>query len=447
MYNFPETPVDSNETYEKLRNAIAAAQAQGDLKTTVSLLKKLGQAYLNAGDAPQALTEFNEAIKLVSDREDSKESFAQLLGFRGLALKLIGNYSLAMHAFRKSNTLAREIKHPALDCDSLIYIASLHSEMGKVDETLDTLKEALELASGQKDKVRRMRVYGLLGDNFTKKDETPQALENYQQACEFAQDLGNQAAECSFITKLGNVHLIERNTERAIEKYERALALASALDDFNAEINILGGLFRAHALAGDPYPAQVYGEQAIHLAAKVGHSEAEIANIQALAIYLTEQGLADASLPLLERGIQVARQQTNLGALMELLNLQGQAYSVQEKYEEALTSWNAAITLASNLQDEVFMALMYGRLAAVFAEKGELEKSTDCAEKALALAGALEDVKLAAQQQILLAFNFNDLGQPEQAIRFCKDAIASFESLGDDDMAAQALTLLAELNH
>lgn len=445
MYNFPETPVDANEIYEKLRNAIAEAQAQGKVKTVVSLLKKLGQAYMNAGDAPQALTEFNEAIKLVSNREEDKEAFAQLLGFRGLALKLIGNYSLAMHAFRKSNTLAREIKHPALVCDSLIYIASLDSEMGKVDQALVALKEARELAAEQKDRVRRMRVDGLLGDNFLKQHEPSRASEYYQRACEVAQDLGNQAAECSFITKLGNALLLEENTARAIEKYERALTLAAALDDCNAEINILGGLFRAHALAGDSYPAQVYGEQAIHLAAQIGHSEAEVANIQALAAYLLEQGLVDASLPLLERGLQVARQQTNLGSLMELLNLQGQAYSIQENYEAALVSWNAAITLASNLQDEVFMALLFGRLAVVFAEKGELEKSIDYAEKALALAQTQENVNLAAEQQILLAFNFRDKGQKDKAVQHCQDAIHAYQTLQDTEMAEQAGTLLAEL--
>jgi tetratricopeptide (TPR) repeat protein len=356
MNNLPATSANPNENYEKLRSAIAEAQTQGDTKTVVSLQKQLGQAYMEAGDAPLALTEFNEAIKLVFKSEDDKEIFAQLLGFRGLALKLIGNYSLAMQAFRKSNALALEIKHSALSCDSLIHLAALHSETGKIDEAIAVLNEALGIASEYKDKVRIMRINGLLGDNFFKRVEPAKASEYFQLAYDAAQNLGNRAAGCSFITKLGNVFLLEGKSERAIDKYEYALKLASALADRNAEINILGGLFRAHALAGNIDPAFTYGEQVIHLAAEISHYEAEIANIQALALFSIEHGQAGKALSYLGRGFEVAKEQVNMGWEMELLTLSSKAYSAQEKFAEALNSLDEALTLAIKLQDESFMA-------------------------------------------------------------------------------------------
>jgi tetratricopeptide (TPR) repeat protein len=446
MSNLPVSTADLNENVEQLRSAIVAAQAQGDPKTVVALQKKLGQAYLDAGDAPQALTEFNEAIKLVSTGEE-KEVFAQLLGLRGLALKLIGNYSLALHAFRKSHTLALEIQHSALACDALIQVAALQAEMGKHEEALVALYEALKVAVEHKDRVRKMRIYGLLGDNYFQRANPTQAAEHYQKAQLAAQDLGSRAAECSFITKLGNVFLWEGKSEPAIEKYERALQLASALEDRNAEINILGGLFRAHALAREIHIAQVYGEQAIHLAAQIEHVEAELVNLQALVVFLLEQGQIDAVFPLLERGLQLTHEQTDLGMQMEFLNLRGQAFSLQEKYAEALTSWNTALTLASNLQDEVFMAKLFGRMAAILAETGDLENSVDCAEKALALAHEIADHQLAAEQQILLAFNFRDLHQNEKAVQSCRAAIETFQSLSNNEMVAQVQGLLAELEN
>lgn len=446
MSILPVPSVDQRESYEQIRNSIAAAQENGDSKAVVSLYKKLGQAYMDAGDAPQALTEFNEAIKLVFNG-DEKEAFAQLLGLRGLALKSIGNYSLALQAFRKSHVLALEIKHPALACDALIHAATLHSEMGKVDEAVEALNDALKVATENKDKVRKMRVYGLLGDIFFRQADSQKATENYMLACDVAQDLMNRAAECSFITKLGNVLLMEGKLEAANDKYERALKLASALGDRIAEINILGGLFRSHALSGDVKLAQVYGEQTIHLAAEIEHVEAELANIHALATFLVDQRNFEPAMLLLERGLQVVREQTDLSSQMELLDLQGKAFSLQEKYNEALESWNTALTLASNLQDEELMARLFGRMAAVFAETGDLEKSVDCAEKALALALANEDSKLAAEQQILLAFNFRDSGQNEKAIQSCQAAIDAYEITNDIELIAQAKTLLIELEN
>jgi tetratricopeptide (TPR) repeat protein len=444
MTTLPVHETDANEKYDQLKKEIEIARGQENESALVGLYRKLGQAYMDDGDAPQALTEFNEALKIVSKGED-KESFAQILGLRGLALKMIGNYSLAMQAFRKSNSLAVEINHPTLACDSFIQIAILHSEMGKIDDTLSSLDKALNIAVEQKDKTRKMRVYGLLGDNFLKQANPAKAAEYFQMAYETAQDLKNRAAEVSFITKSGNVHLLEGKMDRAIEKYERALSLASALEDRGAEINILGGLFRAYALAGDAHPATVYGEQAIHLAAGISHFEAEIANIQALASFLIEQGQAEKALPHLERGIQVAREQVNPGWEMELLRMQGEAHLATDQVAQALMSWEAALTVADRLQDEAFMASMLGRIGVVQAENNDLEKSIVAAQQALEIALGVGDMKLAAEQQILLAFNFRDLDQKTKAIQFCKAAIASYESNSELELALRARTLLEEL--
>ncbi len=91
------------------------------------------------------------------------------------------------------------------------------------------------------------------------------------------------------------------------------------------------------------------------------------------------------------------------------------------------------------------MARLFGRMAAIFAETGELEKSVECAEKALELALVNEDSKLAAGQQILLAFNFRDSSQSENAIEACRAAIIGYKSINYQKMAAQAESLLAEL--
>ena len=101
---------------EKIRNteqALSKAREQENDGQILSNLRKLGQLHLDNGDAPQALTQYDEALKLGAKSED-KEAHAHILGFRGLALKLIGNFSLALQASRKSNALASELGHAQL---------------------------------------------------------------------------------------------------------------------------------------------------------------------------------------------------------------------------------------------------------------------------------------------------------------------------------------------
>src|SRR3970040_1233482 len=122
-----------DEKINQLQSAIEAARQEKASSQLWLLQRKLGQHFLEQGDAPKALTEFNEALKTVS-KGDDKESLAQLLGFRGIALKEIGNFSLALQAIRKSHATAKEIRHDALTCDALIQMAILKSDMGRETE-------------------------------------------------------------------------------------------------------------------------------------------------------------------------------------------------------------------------------------------------------------------------------------------------------------------------
>ena len=89
MNNVIPAIAGTNEKIEQMKKEIAATRERGATPALVSLMKNLGQVYLEEGDAPQALSEFNEAIKLVYESE-YKEILAQLLGLRGMALKMLG---------------------------------------------------------------------------------------------------------------------------------------------------------------------------------------------------------------------------------------------------------------------------------------------------------------------------------------------------------------------
>jgi tetratricopeptide (TPR) repeat protein len=443
--NDTTTLIDNkDDATEVLKKEVAAAREKNDIKNLLPLLKDLGQAFMEKGDAPQALSEFDEALRIVSKGED-KEAFAHFLGLRGLALKLLGNYSLAMQAFRKSNKLATEINHFALACDSLIQIAALNSDMGKTEDAIAGLNKALKVAMEQKDKVRRMRIYGLMGDHHLRQSDTAKASEYFRMAYETALDLENRGAECSFITKLGNVLLLEEKAEPAIEKYERALKLASALEDRNAEINILGGLFRSHALNANIRLAEVYGEQVIHLSRETKLAEAEVANIAAFTSFLVENGKIAEAIPYLERGVQIADEQNSLDIKSDMLVRLGLAYYGAGSNDLALEYFNKAFVIAGNVSDELTQAHVLGYTASLYADTEQYENSITTATNALALAEKLEDHRLKAEQQVLLAFNHRDMDRIETAIRYCSAALESFKVIEDQTMIERTQVLLKEL--
>ncbi|HEY3310549.1 MAG TPA: tetratricopeptide repeat protein [Anaerolineales bacterium] len=443
MENENPTPA-LDEKLRQLQAEVENARRQPGSPQLPASLKRLGQAYLDTGDAPAALTEFNEAIKLVGPDGD-QESLAQLVGFKGLALKLIGNYSLAMQAFLRSNAIAKKLEHAQLACDSYMQIAMLQAEAGKNTEAIATLTKALDMALKRQDLGRKMRVCSLMADNFYSVQAFDKAVDYYVLAYETARDLGNRPAECNFLIRVANVFLMERELTAAIGQYERALKIASAIEDRVAEISILGGLFRAHALAGNEQLALVYGSQAVELAGQIKLYEAEIANIKVLASYLIENNHTVEAIPWLEKGLKTATELNNLLWQMDLAEKIGYAWFNLENYPLALGYYRDCLNLAERLQDKATEGLILGRLGLVQAESGDLPGSTRSAEKSLALAEELENKQLAAEQQIMLAFNHREAGDPQKAADYCRAAIETFEGLGDTVRATEAGSLLAEL--
>ena len=433
-----------DEKIDQLQSAIEAARQEKDSSQLWMLQRKLGQHFLEQGDAPKALTEFNEALKIVS-KGDDKESLAQLLGFRGIALKEIGNFSLALQAFRKSHATAKEIKHDALTCDALIQIAMIKSDMGRATEALSDLGQAMDRANAMRSQARQMRIASLMADTFYKLESFDKAVEYYVLAYEFAQKLGNHQAESSFLTKVANIFLLEEELEAAIGQYERALDIASKIEDRNAEINILGGLFRAQALTGNVPLASKYGEQVIHLSRDINHTEAEFWTIDALSSFLIERGLASQAITHIRRGIEIAGEQADMVRQATMIARLGQASYQKEDLPQALENFNAALQLTEKIDEQVIRAYVLGQLSSVYADMGEIKSSNNTALQALSLAQSLDDKRLVAEQQMLLAFNYRDSDELVEAQRFCLAAIETYESLGDHDMVEKSKEFMIEL--
>jgi len=435
--------MDVERKIQYLQGLLENARQRNDIVVVRANQKRLGQLYLETGNAPEALTHFEEAIKTLEP--DDHQSLAQFYGYAGLALKLIGNYTLALRAFRKSNTAAVASEKCELICDSHIQLGIVQSEMDHKTEAVSELGRALSLAIESQDLPRKLRILDLLGDNFYALESFDKAVEDYVIAYETAKILGNRPAECTSLIKVANVFLFEREFVAAIGQYERALEIASSLENRNAEISILGGLCRANALSGNIPLAIKYGDQVVHLAREFKHFDAEITNIYALASFLIDQDRAEEALLYLDRGRLLARENQSHHWLQAVITLIGTVHYNAGEYEFAIENYKEALALAMSEADVENEARLCGYLGAVLAERDLYAESIEYATRADNLANELENYLLAGEQQMLLAFNYRDTNQPEKAMEYCKAAINSYEMINNTQFAEQAGLLLSEL--
>ncbi|MBE9524303.1 MAG: tetratricopeptide repeat protein [Chloroflexi bacterium] len=435
---------NQQDVIDELRANLDSVRENNDTKEMLPGLSKLGLAYLESGDAPKALTQFDEGLKIALEQENN-EAEAQFLGLTGLAIKHIGNYSLALQKFRKSNRIARKIDHHILICDSYIQIALLLSENEEHTKAISQLGHAMKIASDNSDQARRMRIASLMADNFHILSAFDKAVEYYVLAYEISQEIGNHLASSTFLTKVGNIFLIEKEYESAVGQYERALGIAEKIEDTQAAINILGGLFRAHAQQGNSRLAKIYAEQVINLAGSIEHHEAELANIHAYSSFLIDQGQLDDCIPYLEQGLETAQSQDNESWKIAISSDLGFVFYNLDQLDQALANYHNSLDFAVQYQNQAAEAKILGRIGAILADQGEIKTGLEKVHRGLELAHQIEDHALVAEHQTMLAFLYQDQDNAKQAIIYCKNALATYQTLGDSEKYAMVEALLSEL--
>ncbi len=436
--------LEEDPRLQELQEAVAKAETGADPIRHCQALMHLGQAYLDQKEAPAALTQFETGLKLAQQTEN-RQIQAQLFGYKGMALKMLGNTSMALQAFRKSNGIASHLKHDLLLCDSFFQIGLLKTIENQPGSSLDDLTQSLAIATRLRDHGRQLRAAEALAEICETLEELEQSRQYYRLAIEQARLLGDHTAECTLLTRQANNSLAAGDFETAIDQYEAALDIASAIENRIAEINILGGLFRVHALAGHQHLAVLYGEKIIQLSRDIEHFEAEITNIHALARYLLEQGQAQAARAYLSEGLVLAEKHDSPEWLSDLLVLDGQAHYACGEHALAIESLNQAASLATGIGDKSRIAHILAYLSGIEAEREQLSDSIGYAERAVAFALELENKKMAGEQQLLLALNYRDLGKADKAIEYCRAAQASFEDCKAPEMLVKVEGLLAEL--
>ncbi len=437
---------DLDQYLRGLQESLSKALGENNKTQACVLLKKLGQVYLDQKDAPEALTQFEEALKIAKQTQE-KEIEAQLFGYRGLALKMLGNYSLALQSFQKSNGIASSLHHEVLICDSFIQIAMIKSELDRMDEAIADLNQAMEITIRNHDQPRKMRIASLLADAYYSLEDFGKAEENYIVAYEIARDTGNHSAECSFMNKRGNTSLRKGNLKATIGQYESAINLASDLEDRTAEINILGGLLRANALAGDAALAIFYGEQVIQLAREIGYFEAEITNMHTLATFLIDQKEFLKAFAYLKEAEQLAEQNQSTHWLLTILITIAQAQYDSGENGQAIDDYTKALELAERYSEKGTEAKILGSLSAVLADEKRFDEVQKYTQRAIEIARELNDLKLLGDQQILLAFNYREQDDIQNAILYCEAAIKSYGEIHAAEMLEQANNLLFELRN
>jgi|GEM_PF-1846799 len=427
-----------------LERRTGRARTAGDLATLEGALFELGRAYLNSGNVPKGLTQFEEGLE-VSAETGNRQAQARFWGYKGIALTQLGNTHFAQIALQKARKLAQEVDDLPLLADCLIHLGQLQAAAGKTSRAIAKYEQALGISRDAGNRPRQMYAAAQAAALFANMGALEKAMEYYSVALDAAERSGRRHAACSYHIAIGNVLLAGGENELAVTRFEEALELASTLEERAAELDALSHLMRAHMATNRLRMATFYADNAIRLARESGAGDVELAQINLLTPYLLEQEQYAQARPYLERGLALAQGQDNWMGQMTMSERLGYVHYQLGEFDQALAAYKEALGFAQHIHEPAARARLLGRLSAVFAEQGAMDEAVTTADKALALARENENDDLIAEQQMLLAFTYQDAGEIDKAITCCREAISTYEQQENEVLREQAEMLLATL--
>lgn len=184
---------------------------------------------------------------------------------------------------------------------------------------------------------------------------------------------------------------------------ELALVSARSTGELEAEISSLLYLARTHIDMGRLSAARLYVDQASRLAEEIGHKRGQISALYHFGKVEVLRGAPESAIPLLQKGLQLARSIRDHESLCWCNCELGHALRAAGKHTEALRNLREAQLYAEDTHNTSALARTLNGIGAVRAVLGDNIEAASYCEQGLQLAESVPDLPIMGETCVTLS--------------------------------------------
>ncbi len=254
-------------------------------------------------------------------------------------------------------------------------------------EAAEAYQQLLEIAKDRGDLEAQSRAYYGLATSLGYQGDQRAALESALRAEELARKANSPIDLVKALWTQGSARFRLGEAQAALDLGEQALALATELDnrgEIGRCLNLLGA---AHYVNGRYQQAEEYFERALEIFQERGNRRQGMDLLSNLGVIAEARGDYDTALGHYQKALEIARETGYRdGEIVFLTNRGGQYVALQE-YASAESDLSEAVKLAGAAGSWV-LALTYASLAQAYSGQDRTEEALAAAEQALELGQA-----------------------------------------------------------
>lgn len=229
-----------------------------------------------------------------------------------------------------------------------------------------------------------------------------------------------------------------RSFEDAAKTYNAALQAGMNENDASGQGLSYNRLGLTYADLGQPKRALESFQKALEIWRRVGNSNSEATTLLNMGGFYMAHDDLKAAREAVESALRLYGGGGNNRALAIAYNQLGEIQADQGENENAVASWQQALSLARQTQDHDEERAILGRLALGYAQLKQTEKSNEIIEQLVVSLPQIADKSDAAQTNFVIGLAYKTTGQNDKAKPFFTQAQALWTESGRRDSAAAA---------
>jgi len=210
----------------------------------------LGSAYYSIGKIPEAISNYQNVLKLAKE-DKNKQHEGAILGNLGNAYAALGEARKAIEYYERALVISREIGDRRGEGTRLGNLGNRYADLGEAKKAIEYYEQALVIAREIGDRSGEGSNFGNLGNRYAELGETRKAIEFHEKALTIFYDIGDKRATSIMLENLGHEFLSLMEYQKAEENYQRAIEIADEISILLVQMNARLGLAQTYLFQND----------------------------------------------------------------------------------------------------------------------------------------------------------------------------------------------------
>jgi tetratricopeptide (TPR) repeat protein len=251
------------------RQAVAAAERQGDLLAEGDARRVCGITSYRQGHLTEASDHFERALMLYREIGDPLRQ-ATAMNCLGNLAHGVGSRQVAVDRFQQAVVLYRQAGDHPLQTAPLSNLGEVYRRLRNYPRAWDCLEQARDIAERTGNHVSQANVMVNLAALHIDTGRYQDAQRYALQALSLAQERGNRVVEGEALYNLGTIYRLRGDDERAFHHHHESLEVAGAVGNTSLLVEALNRLAETHLATGAPADAIRHHDEALALVTETG---------------------------------------------------------------------------------------------------------------------------------------------------------------------------------